>query len=77
MPSLSTSARGSRRWDLGDVAADGRSGAVGHRVIGYPALLDDDDSVSLRIVTNPDLQQRGDARRSAPAVAAHRRAVGG
>ncbi len=29
-----------------------------HRVIGYPALLDDDDSVSLRIVTNPDLQQR-------------------
>ena len=30
----------------------------GHAVRGYPALLDDDDSVSLRVLTNPDLQQR-------------------
>ena len=30
----------------------------GHRVVGFPALLDDDDSVSLRILTNRDLQQR-------------------
>ena len=30
----------------------------GHRVVGYPALLDDDDSVSLRILTNADLQGR-------------------
>ena len=27
-------------------------------MVGYPALLDDDDSVSLRIVTNRDLQLR-------------------
>jgi hypothetical protein len=27
-------------------------------VTGYPALLDDDTSVSLRVLTNADLQQR-------------------
>ena len=27
-------------------------------MVGFPALLDDDDSVSLRILTNRDLQQR-------------------
>ena len=38
----------------------------GHAVRGYPALLDDDDSVSPRVLTNPDLQQwvmRGGVRR--------------
>ena len=46
-------------WDRRDVAADRRGrGIDGHRVVGYPALLDDDDSVSLRIVTTRDLQRR-------------------
>ena len=31
---------------------------TGHDVQGFPALLDDDDSVSLRILTNADLQER-------------------
>ncbi len=36
---------------------DARSGD-GHLVRGYPALVDDGDSVSIRVLTNPDLQQR-------------------
>ena len=57
MPSRSTSAQGSPRG-ISEPAANGRSGAAGHRVVGYPALLDNDESVSLRIVTNRDLQLR-------------------
>ena len=45
-------------WDLGAVPQVVDAERDGHRVIGYPALLDDDDSVSLRILTNPDVQQR-------------------
>jgi ATP-dependent helicase HrpA len=45
-------------WDLGAVPQIVDAERKGHRVIGYPALLDDDDSVSLRILTNPDVQQR-------------------
>ena len=45
-------------WDLGAVPQVVDAEQAGHRVIGYPALLDDDDSVSLRILTNPDVQQR-------------------
>ncbi len=45
-------------WDLGAVPQIVDAEQAGHRVIGYPALLDDDESVSLRILTNPDVQQR-------------------
>ena len=45
-------------WDLGALPQTVEADRGGHRVIGYPALLDDDDSVSLRVVTNRDLQLR-------------------
>jgi ATP-dependent helicase HrpA len=45
-------------WDVGDVPQMVDSERTGHRIIGFPALLDDDDSVSLRILTNSDVQQR-------------------
>jgi ATP-dependent helicase HrpA len=45
-------------WDLGSLPQTVEAQRPGHRVIGHPTLLDDDDSVSLRIVTNRDLQQR-------------------
>jgi ATP-dependent RNA helicase HrpA len=45
-------------WDLGTLRPTVETAYAGHRVIGYPALLDDDDSVSLRIVTNSDVQRR-------------------
>ncbi len=45
-------------WDLGTLPQTVDAERGGHRVVGYPALLDGDDSVSLRIVTNRDLQLR-------------------
>ena len=45
-------------WDLGVLPHVVESSVGGHVVRGYPALLDDDDSVSLRVLTKPDLQQR-------------------
>ena len=45
-------------WDLGSLPQTVEAERAGHRVIGYPALLDNDESVSLRIVTNRDLQLR-------------------
>ena len=54
--------RGITSWDELDVDEIPRSivtpGPDGHRVEAYPALLDDGDSVSLRVLTNPDLQHR-------------------
>ncbi len=69
--------RGILDWDVGAVPQVVESSGRGLPAIGYPALLDDDDSVSLRVFTNPDLQQRvmrGGVRRlllltAAPAVA--------
>ena len=45
-------------WDVGTLPQVVETSRGGHVVRGYPALLDDDDSVSLRVLTNPDLQQR-------------------
>ncbi len=45
-------------WDLGSLPQTVEAERAGHRVVGYPALLDNDESVSLRIVTNRDLQLR-------------------
>ena len=70
-PAGGDDARGDRRGGAdrrahgdGDVgrrhAAAGRVGRreSGIAATGYPALLDDDTSVSLRVLTNPDLQRR-------------------
>jgi ATP-dependent helicase HrpA len=47
------------RWDIGDLdrIVEQRSTA-GHVVRAYPTLLDRGDSVALRVVDNPSLQQR-------------------
>jgi ATP-dependent helicase HrpA len=50
--------RGLVDWDVGDLPRVVESERAGNVVRGYPALLDDDHSVSLRVLTNADLQQR-------------------
>jgi ATP-dependent helicase HrpA len=51
--------RGIVSWDVGTVprVVEARD-AAGHAVRGHPALLDDGDSVSLRVLTNAALQER-------------------
>jgi ATP-dependent helicase HrpA len=50
--------RGIVTWDLGTVPAVVESVREGRVIRGYPALLDDGDSVSLRVFTRAELQQR-------------------
>jgi ATP-dependent helicase HrpA len=50
--------RGIVRWDLGDLPRVVESSDRALDVRAYPALLDVGDSVSLRIVTTPELQHR-------------------
>jgi ATP-dependent helicase HrpA len=50
--------RGIVRWDLGDLPRVVESSDRALDVRAYPALLDVGDSVSLRVVTTPELQQR-------------------
>jgi ATP-dependent helicase HrpA len=50
--------RGITTWDVGDLARRIDTVRGGHTVHGYPALLDDGDSVSLRVFTTAELQQR-------------------
>ncbi len=50
--------RGLVTWDVGTLPPVVTTTYAGVPVRGYPALLDDDDSVSLRILTNADLQRR-------------------
>jgi ATP-dependent helicase HrpA len=50
--------RGIVAWDVGTLPQVVEWSNGFHLVRGYPALLDDDDSVSLRVLTHPDLQQR-------------------
>ncbi|MFM7687618.1 MAG: ATP-dependent RNA helicase HrpA, partial [Actinomycetota bacterium] len=50
--------KGITSWDFGDLpttVSTDRDGVVVH---GYPALLDDGDSVSIRVLTSPALQAR-------------------
>ncbi|MCX6520452.1 MAG: ATP-dependent RNA helicase HrpA [Actinobacteria bacterium] len=49
---------GITHWDVEDLPREIEGSADGRVVRGYPALVDDGDSVSLRVLTNPDLQQR-------------------
>ena len=58
--------RGITAWDFGDLAAEVSTTRGGVVVRGYPALLDDGDSVSLRVFTSTSLQEkvlRGGVRR--------------
>ena len=50
--------RGITKWDVGELARRVDTVRGGHTVHGYPALLDDGDSVSLRVFTTAELQQR-------------------
>jgi ATP-dependent helicase HrpA len=45
-------------WDVGDLPRTIDSTVDGVVVRGYPALVDDSDSVSLRVLTNAELQMR-------------------
>lgn len=45
-------------WDVGDLPRTVRSVVAGRPVVAYPALLDDGDRVSLRVLSNADLQAR-------------------
>jgi ATP-dependent helicase HrpA len=68
-------------WDLGTLPQSIDNLHDGHMVRGYPTLVDDGDSVSLRILTNAALQQRvmrsGVRRLLLLAVPVGRRAVEG
>jgi ATP-dependent helicase HrpA len=50
--------RGITTWDVDDIPQRVDTVRGDHTVHGYPALLDDGDSVSLRVFTTPALQQR-------------------
>jgi ATP-dependent RNA helicase HrpA len=50
--------RGITTWDVGDLPRRVDTVRGGHMVHGYPALLDDGDSVSLRVFTTAELQER-------------------
>jgi ATP-dependent helicase HrpA len=50
--------RGITKWDVGELARRVDTVRGGHTVHGYPALLDDGDSVSLRVFTTTELQER-------------------
>ena len=50
--------RGITKWDVGDLPRRVDTVRDGHTVHGYPALLDDGDSVSLRVFTTAELQGR-------------------
>jgi ATP-dependent helicase HrpA len=50
--------RGVVAWDFGDLPSLVEFEQAGLPVRGYPALLDVGDSVSIRVLTNPELQTR-------------------
>ncbi|MEN9822129.1 MAG: hypothetical protein RLZ04_555 [Actinomycetota bacterium] len=45
-------------WDIGDLSRLVETTRDGLTVRGYPALVDDGDSVSVRVFTRPELQER-------------------
>ncbi|HYI62882.1 MAG TPA: ATP-dependent RNA helicase HrpA [Acidimicrobiales bacterium] len=49
---------GLTRWDGGDLPRVVRSTVDGHVVEGYPALLDDGDSVSVKVFSRPEVADR-------------------
>ncbi|MGI9646365.1 MAG: ATP-dependent RNA helicase HrpA, partial [Ilumatobacteraceae bacterium] len=77
--------RGITRWDVGDLPRVVETSDRGFDVRGYPTLLDVGSSVSLRVVSDPDLQRRalhGGVRRllllsAAPSAASVERSLQG
>ncbi len=71
--------KGITSWDFGDLPESVESVRGGITLRGFPALLDDGNSVSIRVLTNPDLQVRvmrlGVRRLLQMAVPVNRRAV--
>ena len=67
--------RGIVRWDVGTIPRVIETSRGGVPVRGYPALLDDDDSVSASRVHQRRPPAQGDAGRRQAAAAAHRGAV--
>ena len=50
---------GITRWDLDDLPEEVRStGADGHDVVGYPALLDEGESVAVKVFSRPEIAAR-------------------
>ncbi|MCB1004044.1 MAG: ATP-dependent RNA helicase HrpA, partial [Acidimicrobiales bacterium] len=49
---------GIERWDFGDLPTVVETTVHGHVVRGYPALLDDGDSVSIKVFSTPEIQAR-------------------
>jgi ATP-dependent helicase HrpA len=49
---------GITRWDFGDLPRVVESFSDGHRVEGYPALLDGGDSVAIRVFSRPEVADR-------------------
>jgi ATP-dependent helicase HrpA len=72
--------RGITTWDVGDLPTSVEMTRNGLTLRGYPALLDDGDSVSLRVLTSPGLQAKvmhgGVRRLLLLAVPVGKRAVG-
>ena len=50
--------KGITTWDFGDLPSEVSTSRAGVSVRGYPALLDDGDSVSIRVFTKPALQAK-------------------
>ena len=50
--------KGITTWDFGDLPSEVSTSRAGVSVRGYPALLDDGDSVSVRVFTKPALQTK-------------------
>ena len=50
--------RGITEWDVGSLPRVVEARQANHSVRAYPALIDEGDTVALRVVTNPQLQQR-------------------
>jgi ATP-dependent helicase HrpA len=49
--------RGVRRWDFGQLPAVVTPEWQGHRLVGYPALVDEGDSVAIRVLATEGEQQ--------------------
>ena len=57
---------GARAWEFGDIAEQQQVGAAGRSQVGYPALVDEGETVGLRVFATPpearDSHARGSAR---------------
>ncbi|GAC1530744.1 MAG: ATP-dependent RNA helicase HrpA [Acidimicrobiales bacterium] len=49
---------GMRNWDIGELPKSAEFVRAGHRVIGYPALVDEGDTVGVRVLEDERLRDR-------------------